>query len=160
KSWLGVDASGIGLSLAVDPLTVSLSNVGCRWIGGGGPGGRSPAGRISSRGAGFCLPPPGLPTPPSLMWAARGPVALPGVFKATGTGSLDQGQVSGTDSTTSQTLTDAQAVALTLDTSAAGGVGSAAASLRLVSLTQRTSSWLGVDASGINLSLTVDPLSL
>src|SRR5262249_57754252 len=66
-----------------------------------------------------------------------------------------------TDSTTNQTLANAQALALTLDTSAsAGGVGWVSASLQLVSLTQGTKSWLGVDASGINLSLAVDPLSL
>ena len=88
-------------------------------------------------------------------------MTLAGVFTATGTGSLDEGQVTGTDSTTSQTLTNAQALALTLDTSAsAGGVGSASASLQLVSLTQGAKTWLGVDASGINLSLTVDPLTV
>src|SRR5262249_14585731 len=93
--------------------------------------------------------------------AGTATVTLAGLFTATGTGSLDEGQVSGTDSTTSQTLTNAQALALTLNTSAAaGGLGSASASLHLVSLTQGTKSWLGVDASGINLSLTVDPLSL
>ena len=47
----------------------------------------------------------------------------------------------------------AQALSLTLDTSlSAGGIGSAGASLRLVSLTQGAKSWLGVDATGINLS--------
>src|SRR5262249_60235733 len=74
---------------------------------------------------------------------------------------LDEGQFSGTDATTHQTLTGAQALTLSLDTSAAaGGVGSVSASLKLVSLSQGAQSWLGVDASGINLSLAVDPLTL
>src|SRR5205823_5864714 len=85
--------------------------------------------------------------------------ALAGVFTATGTGSLDVGQVS--DAAASPAFTNAQATALTLDTSvAAGGVGGASASLKLVSITQGTKRWLGVDASGINLSLSVDPLTL
>src|SRR5262249_1573291 len=93
--------------------------------------------------------------------AGAATVSLAGVFTATGTGSLDEGQVNGTDSTTSKTLTNAQAMALTLDTSAAaGGGGSASASLHLVSLMQGTKSGLGVDAPWVNLSPTVDPVSL
>ena len=60
-----------------------------------------------------------------------------------------------------QVGTAAQALALTLDTSvSAGGVGAAGASLKLVQLTQSGKSWLGVDASGITLSLNVDPLTI
>ena len=32
--------------------------------------------------------------------------------------------------------------------------------MKLISLTQGSKSWLGVDASGINLSLTLDPLTV
>src|SRR5207248_213727 len=85
--------------------------------------------------------------------------ALAGLFTAAGTGALDVGQV--TDAAATPAFTNAQATALTLDTSvAAGGVGGASASLKLVSIKQGTKSWLGVDASGINLSLAVDPLTL
>src|SRR5206468_3339819 len=91
--------------------------------------------------------------------AGKATVSLTGVFTATGSGSLDVGQV--TDAAASPAFTNAQATALTLDTSvAAGGVGSVAAWLKLVSITQGTKCWLGVDASGINLSLSVDPLTL
>ena len=90
------------------------------------------------------------------------PITLSGVFTATGTGSLDLGTVSvtsGADQT--QVGTGAQALSLTLDTSvSAGGIGSAGASLSLVKLTQGTKSWLGVDASGITLSLSIDPLTV
>src|SRR5262249_22658319 len=85
-------------------------------------------------------------------------VALAGLFTATCTGSLDVGQVS--DSAAAPAFTGAQATALTLDTSvAAGGVGSASSSLKLLSITQGTKIWLAVDASGINLSLAVDTLT-
>src|SRR5262249_43780329 len=89
-------------------------------------------------------------------------VGLGGVFVATGAGSLDVGEVSDTGSGQGNVVGDhARAVALSLDTSvAAGGVGSLGASLKLVSVTQGTASWLGVDASGINLSLALGPLSV
>src|SRR5437868_1700725 len=91
--------------------------------------------------------------------AGKATVALVGVFTETGNGSVDLGQV--TDAAATPAFTNAKATALTLDTSvAAGGVGSVSASLKLVSITQGAQSWLGVDASGISLSLAVEPLTL
>src|SRR5262249_44149224 len=89
-------------------------------------------------------------------------VSLTGVFTATGSGSLDVGEVSDTAAGQGNVVGDhARAVALSLDTSvAAGGVGSLGASLKLVSVSQGTASWLGVDASGINVSMAVDPLTV
>src|SRR5262249_21598653 len=154
-------ASGISLSLAVDPLTLSLSNGQLQLNRASGTGAQKLDWTHFAKSDGITLPTLGFTNTLDLHVAGAATVSLPGVFTATGTGSLDEGQVSGTDSTTTQTLTDAQAVALTLDTSAAaGGGGSASASLHLVSLTQGTSNWLGVDASGINLSLAIDPLTL
>src|SRR5262249_23485130 len=155
KSWLGVDASGINLSLAVGPVTGSVSK-GELQLNRASGGAQKLDWTHFVKSDGVALPTLGFTNNPDL--AASGPATgkLAGLFTATGTGSLDEGQVSGTDSTTSQTLTNAQALALTLDTSAAaGGVASVSASLHLVSLTQGTKSWLGVDAAGINLSLAV-----
>src|SRR5262249_38403363 len=161
RSWRGVDASWIYLSLTVDPLSLSLSNGELQLNRASGTGAQKLDWTHFVKSDGIGLPTLGFTNTLDLHVAGTATVTLPGVFTATGTGSLDQGQVGGTDSTTSQTLTDAQAVALTLDTSAAaGGAGSLSASLHLISLTQGTKSWLGVDASGISLSLAVDPLTL
>src|SRR5262249_23739912 len=106
------------------------------------------------------LPQLGVTAGTELHVAGKATVELPGFFTASGTGSLDVGEV--TDAAGSPQFTSAHAIALTLDTSvAAGGVGAAGGSLKLVSITQgTTSSWLGVDASGITLSLSVAPLTL
>src|SRR5262249_16763823 len=153
-------ASGINLSLAVDPLTVSLSN-GELQLNRASGGAQKLDWTHFVKSDGIALPTLGFTNSLDLHIAGTATVTLNGLFTATGTGSLEEGQASATDSTTSQTLTNAEALALTLDTSAAaGGAASASASLHLVSLTQGTKSWLGVDASGINLSLAVDPLSL
>src|SRR5262249_32678533 len=150
----------INLSLAVDPLSLSLSN-GELQLNQASGGAQKLDWTHFVKSDGIALPTLGFTNSLDLHVAGTATVSLPGVFTATGTGSLDAGQVSGADSTTPQTLADAQAVALTLDTSAAaGGVGSASAAVHLVSLTQGTNSLLGVVASGINLSLAVDPLSL
>src|SRR5262249_4978131 len=155
KSWLGVDASGISLSLAVDPLTLSLSNGELKL--NRASGGAAKLDWTTFAPTGLALPSLGVAAAVDLHVAGKATVALAGLFSATGTGSLDVGQV--TDAAT--VGTNAQATALTLDTSVtAGGVGSASASLKLVSITQGTKSWLGVDASGISLSFAVDPLTL
>ena len=128
KTWLGVDASGITLSLTLDPLTLAITNGELKLNRATGSGAtqarledaharphRDRPSRRSTSTATLDLHISGTAT-----------VALGGLFTATGTGSLDVGQWTGTDATTGQTLTDAQALVLTLDTSAsAGGVGSA-----------------------------------
>ena len=89
-------------------------------------------------------------------------VALAGMFTATGTGSLDQGQV--TDAASGGQLGGSGAQAIALDPRHVGRAPAASApqarSLKLVSLTQGGKSWLGVDASGINLSFALDPLTV
>ena len=161
KSWLGVDASGINLSLALDPLTLSISDGELELNRASGTGASKLDWKTLTPSSGITLPALGFDNNLDLHISGTATVTLSGVFTATGTGSLDEGQFTGTDSTTSQTLTGAQALALTLDTSvSAGGVGAAGASLKLVQLTQAGKSWLGVDASGINLSLALDPLTL
>src|SRR5947199_228173 len=158
KSWLGVDASGISLSLSVDPLTLSLSNGELRLNRAAGAAKLDWATLNVTTGS-LQLPRLNVGAATDLHVAGTATIALAGLFTATGTGSLDVGQVS--DAAASAAFTGAQATALTLDTSvAAGGVGALSASLKLVSITQGTKSWLGVDASGINLSLSVDPLTL
>src|SRR5262249_54857955 len=153
--------SGINPSHAVDPLSLSLSNGELQLNRASGKGAQKLDWTHFAKSDGITLPTLGFTNTLDLHVAGTGTGSLAGLFSATGTGSLDEGQVSGTDSTTSQTLTNAQAMVLTLDTSAAaGGVASASASLHLVSLTQGTNGWLGVDASGINLSLAVDPLTV
>ena len=59
-----------------------------------------------------------------------------------------------------QVGTNAQALSLHLDASAGGGGASVGATVHLVSITQGAKSWLGVDASAISLSFTLDPLTL
>ena len=166
KSWLGVDASGITLSLNVDPLTVSVTNGELKLNRASGVG-ATPLDWQSLTAAtplyaGIDLHTIDVTAAQSLHISGTATIALSGVFTATGTGSLDLGTVtvtSGADQT--QVGTAAQALSLTLDTSVtAGGIGSAGATLSLVKLTQGTKSWLGVDASGITLSLDVDPLTI
>src|SRR5262249_58230508 len=118
----------------VDPLSLSLSNGELRLNRASG-GAQKLDWTHFVKSDGIALPTLGFTNSLDLHIAGTATVSLAGVFTATGTGSLDEGQVSRTDSTTSQTLTNAQAMALTLDTSAAaGGGGSASASLHLVSL--------------------------
>src|SRR5262249_38896151 len=100
-------------------------------------------------------------------------VTLTGVFTATAAGTLQLGQLTVTtmDSAAAALVTshgiDAsagaapiQAVTLDLAAAASGGPGSVAVTVKLVSLKQGARSWLGVDASGISLGLTVDPLTV
>ena len=77
-------------------------------------------------------------------------VTLTGLFSATGSGSLDVGQVSDP----STVGTGASATALHLDVAVAGGPSG---SLNLISITQGAKSWLGVDASGISIGLNAVP---
>src|SRR5262249_37610144 len=155
KTWLGVDASGISLSFAVDPLTLSLSNGELQLNRASGGASKLNWSGLNTTTGSLSPPHIGVTAGHALDRAGTATVALAGLFTATGTGSLDVGQV--TDAATTPMFTNAQATALTLDTSvAAGGVGGASASLHLVSITQGAKSWLGVDASGINLSFALD----
>src|SRR5262249_58406010 len=129
---------GINRSLAIDLLTPSLSNGELQLTRAGGTGAQKLVWTHFVKSDGISLPTLGFTNSLDLHVAGTATVSLAGLLTATGTGSLDEGQVSGTDSTTTQTLTNAQALALTLDTSAAaGGVGSVSAYLHLESLTQR-----------------------
>src|SRR5262249_39481848 len=84
-------------------------------------------------------------------------------------GSLDLGQVTvsthGTDGAPAVAAglvagTPAQATVLQLSASANGGPASVGVNVKLVSITQGARSWLGVDATGINLSLALAPLTV
>ena len=162
KSWLGVDASGISVSLALEPLTVAVTDGELKLNTAAGTG----AAKLDwtmfvPESDSLALPTLAVAASLDLHIAGSVTVGLPGMFTATGTGSLDEGQV--TDAASGGQLggSDAEAVALSLDTSvSAGGVGAAGASLQLVSLTQGSKSWLGVEATGIALSLILDPLTV
>src|SRR5262249_43767379 len=159
KSWLGVDASGISLSFAVDPLTLSLANGQLQLNRASGGASKLNWSGLNTTTDSLPLPHLGVIAATDLHVAGTATLALAGLFTATGTGSLDVGQVS--DGAAAPALTNAQPTALTLDTSvAAGGVGGLSASLKLVSIRQGTKSWLGVDASALHLSELVDPLTL
>src|SRR5262249_6141077 len=175
NSWLGVDASGISLSLALDPLSVSVT------------GGELKLNRASGAGTSkldwdsFAAQKPlaGLPLPQldvdhtlDLHIARTVAAELSGIFPVTADGSVDPGQVTvaetgtnGADGDPAVTAgfvrgTPAQATVLQLAGSASAGGSSVAVNVKLVSLTQGANSWLGVDATGINLSLALDPLSV
>ena len=162
KSWLGVDASGISISLALDPLTVAVTDGELKLNTAAGSG----ASKLDwtmfvPESDSLALPTLAVAASLDLHLAGSVTVGLAGTFAASGTGSLDEGQV--TDAASGGQLggSDAQAIGLTLDTSvSAGGVGAAGASLKLVSLVQGSKSWLGIEATGIALSLILDPLTV
>src|SRR5262249_34940120 len=96
-------------------------------------------------------------------------VTLADVFTATASGSVDLGQLglaSDHAIATAAGIDDAtgaapiQATVVSLQTSGSGGAVSASVSVSLVSISQGANSWLGVDATGINLSLALDPLTV
>src|SRR5262249_31932988 len=56
--------------------------------------------------------------------------------------------------------TDAQAFVFTLDATGTAGPVGAAGSIKVISITQGQEAWLGVDATGISLSLDASPVSV
>src|SRR5204862_327462 len=94
-------------------------------------------------------------------------VTLSGVFTATAAGSVDLGQRVLADAPAdavavaaglSGTGLPVEATVVALQSSGSGGGISASVSVNLVSLSQGANSWLGVEATGISLSLALDPL--
>src|SRR5204862_138493 len=149
RSWLAVEATGITLSLALDPLSVAVTN------------GTLKLNRVSGAGASkldwdsfvegaSARPLSGLPLPhldvdkdTDLHLSGTVAVTLPGVFTATADGSLDLGQVSvvtGTNGNPAEAAgvvrgTPVQATVLQLAASAGAGGSSVAVNVKLVSLT-------------------------
>src|SRR5262249_25456147 len=117
---------------------------------------------------GLALPALGIDKATDLHIAGTVEVTLTGIFTVIADGSLDLGQVRVADGVDGKPAADAgvvrdvdgAAMALHLHAAASGGPGSFAIDVNLVSLTQGARSWLGVDASGISLSLALDPLSV
>src|SRR5262249_10125635 len=88
---------------------------------------------------------------------------------ATAAGSVDLGQLTIAAGTDGQVALDAglsrtglpiQATVVSLQASGSGGGVSASVDVELISLSQGANSWLGVDASGISLSLGLAPLAV
>src|SRR5262249_5329470 len=153
QSWLGVDASGVNASLVEAPVTVTLTDGAVK---ANEATNASKLNWTSLHVTHDSLELPFLDVSNAIDLLLAGTLALKvdidgpgtGTFTATGSGTLGVGQVS--DNSTSPAFTDAQATAVSLDTSlAAGGVGAAGASVKLASIVAGTDSWFGVDASGI-----------
>src|SRR5262249_43453035 len=146
NSWLGVEATGINLSLALDPLSVSVSGGELKLNRAAGAGTHKLDWKsFTEAGAGAPLggwPRPHLDIASSLDLDLAGTVAveLAGVFTATAAGSVDLGQL--TDGAVGGT---ANYTAVNLTASAGGGGAAAGATVHLVSITNGAKSWLGVD---------------
>src|SRR5205823_3211391 len=154
QSWLGVDASGLGVALVGIPsVTLSVTNGGLKVNRAVGA---SKLDWASFAPAGLALPHLDIAAGTDLHASGTVALSFAGAVVAVGTLSLDTGQVTdaatvGTDAQTlALRLTDAALFAgtggvltgTTIDTTGATGVYGEVGSLTVVSITQGPKSWL------------------